>query len=105
MAQIPRAAFGTTCPFHKTECSEVCHNCPLWTQVRGTNPNTGDPVDDWRCAFAWLPMLLIENSQLQRQTGAAVETFRNDMVAGVIEAVGNAAEQAGKEIDARHDHR
>lgn len=25
-------------------------------------------------------MLLIENSQMQRQTGAAVESFRNEMV-------------------------
>lgn len=35
----------------------------------------------WRgCAITWLPMLLIENSQQQRQTGAAVESFRNEMV-------------------------
>ncbi len=30
--------------------------------------------------MAWLPMLMIENSQQQRQTGAAVESFRNEMV-------------------------
>jgi hypothetical protein len=27
-----------------------------------------------------MPVLLIENSQQQRQTGAAVESFRNEMV-------------------------
>jgi len=27
-----------------------------------------------------MPLLLIENSQMQRQTGAAVESFRNEMV-------------------------
>lgn len=27
-----------------------------------------------------MPMLMIENSQQQRQTGAAVESFRNEMV-------------------------
>jgi hypothetical protein len=27
-----------------------------------------------------LPILMIENSQQQRQTGAAVESFRNEMV-------------------------
>ena len=27
-----------------------------------------------------LPLLLIENSQQSRQTGAAVESFRNEMV-------------------------
>jgi len=29
--------------------------------------------------MAWLPVLMIENSQQQRQTGAAVESFRNEM--------------------------
>jgi hypothetical protein len=43
------------------------------------NPNTGEQVDDWGCAIAWLPVLLIENSQQQRQTGAAVESLRNEV--------------------------
>jgi hypothetical protein len=29
-----------------------------------------------------MPILLIENSQMSRQTGAAVESFRNEMVKG-----------------------
>ena len=49
-------------------------------QVRGHNPNTGKEVDEWSCAVVWLPVLLIENSQQQRSTGAAVESFRNEMV-------------------------
>ena len=49
-------------------------------QVRGANPNTGADVDEWGCSMAWLPILTIENSQQQRQTGAAVESFRNEMV-------------------------
>lgn len=48
--------------------------------MRGTNPNTGAEVDDWACAIAWMPILMVENSQQQRQTGAAVESFRNEMV-------------------------
>jgi hypothetical protein len=54
--------------------------CAWFTQVRGHNPNTGKEVDEWACAVAWLPVLLIENSQQQRSTGAAVESFRNEMV-------------------------
>jgi len=42
--------------------------------------NSGQDVEDWQCAIAWMPMLLIENSGQQRQTGAAVESFRNEMV-------------------------
>jgi hypothetical protein len=49
-------------------------------KVRGTNPNTGEEIDDYGCSMAWLPVLMIENSQQQRQTGAAVESFRNEMV-------------------------
>lgn len=49
-------------------------------KIRGTNPNTGENTDEWGCSMAWLPVLTIENSQQQRQTGAAVESFRNEMV-------------------------
>ena len=49
-------------------------------RVRGTDPNTGADVDEYGCAVAWMPTLLIENSQQQRSTGAAVESFRNEMV-------------------------
>jgi hypothetical protein len=55
-------------------------DCAWFMQVRGMNPNTGKEVDEWGCAIAWMPILLIENSQQQRQTGAAVESFRNEMV-------------------------
>ncbi len=54
--------------------------CAWFTQMRGHIPNTGKEVDEWSCAMTWLPILLIENSQQQRSTGAAVESFRNEMV-------------------------
>jgi hypothetical protein len=66
------------CPLIKEDCKGL--QCSWFTQLRGTNPQTGQPVDEWGCAVTWLPMLLIENSQQQRQTGAAVESFRNEMV-------------------------
>lgn len=53
--------------------------CPKYVTIRGTNPQGGD-VDQSGCVDSFLPMLLIENSQQQRQTGAAVESFRNEMV-------------------------
>jgi len=69
---------GTFCPLIQADCKGIA--CGWFTQVRGVNPNTGKDVDEWGCAITWLPMLLIENSQQQRQTGAAVESFRNEMV-------------------------
>lgn len=69
---------GNFCPLIKKDC--VGLKCSWFTQVRGTNPNTGKEIDEWGCAISWLPILLIENSGQQRQTGAAVESFRNEMV-------------------------
>jgi hypothetical protein len=69
---------GNYCPLLKKDCIGL--QCAWFTQVRGHNPNTGKEVDEWSCAVAWLPVLLIENSQQQRSTGAAVESFRNEMV-------------------------
>lgn len=105
MTKIPHADGGAICPLHKADMSTVCHTCPWWTLIRGKHPQSEELIDDWRCAVAVLPVLLIENAQMQRQTGAAVETFRNEVIAGVVEAVGAAAEKAGRLIDAHRDHR
>lgn len=67
------------CPLNNFEpCKEL--DCAWFMKIRGMNPNTGEDIDDWGCSMAWLPVLLIENSQQQRSTGAAVESFRNEMV-------------------------
>jgi hypothetical protein len=69
---------GNFCPLIKKDCIE--NKCQWYCQVRGVNPNTGEPVDEWQCAVNLLPILLIENSQQQRSTNAAVESFRNESV-------------------------
>lgn len=71
-----------TCPLGMGACEEIkdgaIHRCAWYTTLAGTNPNTGDKVDEKGCAMAWLPMLMIENSMQQRSTSAAVESFRNE---------------------------
>lgn len=69
---------GNFCPLIKKDC--VGLTCAWFTRVQGFDTNTGNQVDNYECAISWLPMLLIENSGQQRQTGAAVESFRNEMV-------------------------
>lgn len=69
---------GNFCPLIKKDC--VGLQCTWFTKVVGYDMNSGKHVEDWHCAIAWLPMLLIENAGMQRQTGAAVESFRNEMV-------------------------
>lgn len=71
------------CPLGSV-CEQVkdgsIHRCAWFINLKGTNPNDGKEIDQWGCAMAWMPLLAIENSQQQRQTGAAVESFRNEMV-------------------------
>ena len=69
---------GSFCPLIKKDC--VGLTCAWYTRVQGYDMNSGNQVDNYECAISWLPMLLIENSGQQRQTGSAVESFRNEMV-------------------------
>ena len=69
---------GKFCPLIKKDCKGL--ECSWFMNVRGYNPNTGKEIDEWGCAIVWTPTLLVENACQQRQTGAAVESFRNEMV-------------------------
>ena len=72
-----------TCPLG-SECetaeNNVIKRCAWYTKLAGTDPNTGKELEDWGCAMAWLPTLLIENAAQSRSTSTAVESFRNEMV-------------------------
>lgn len=71
------------CPFG-SDCEKVIggaiHRCAFYTQISGMNPNTGEQLNEKRCAITWLPLLLVENSAQQRSTSEAVQSFRNEMV-------------------------
>jgi hypothetical protein len=69
---------GKYCPLIKKDCIGL--KCAWFTQMRGTNPNTGEPVDEWGCAVTWMPIMAVEIAQKSNQTGAAVESFRNEVV-------------------------
>ena len=67
------------CPLNGFEpCKQL--DCAWFVQMRGTDPNSGKEVDEYACGVAWLPMLLVENAMQSRQAGAAIESFRNEMV-------------------------
>lgn len=66
------------CPLIRKDCVE--RKCAWYMHIRGMDPNTGKDIDHWGCAVSWMPTLLIENSQQQRSTSSAVESFRNEMV-------------------------
>jgi len=67
------------CPLNNFEpCKEL--ECGWFMKVVGKDPQSDKDIEEWGCAVTWMPVLTIENSQQQRQTSAAVESFRNEMV-------------------------
>ena len=76
---------GKFCPLIGEDCLGL--KCSWFTQIRGNNPQTGESVDEWGCAVTWMPLLLIENSQKQRETGAAVESFRNETLSRISHTI------------------
>lgn len=77
--QIPRGPDDLKCPLHQKSMEEVCHTCPWWQQIRGKHPQSLEDLDRWDCAIAFLPLLLIENSQRQMQTAASVDKVANEV--------------------------
>lgn len=71
-----------TCPLG-SRCEEIkdnkIHRCAWFTKLAGTNPQTGEEVDEHGCAMTWLPVLLVENARVSRGTSAAIESFRNEV--------------------------
>jgi hypothetical protein len=67
---------ATFCPLIKKDCIE--HKCLWYSRVSGTNPNTGEPIEEWTCVINMLPILIIENAKRTRNTNIAVESLRNE---------------------------
>ena len=65
------------CPFLKKNC--VKHECVLFTHLIGANPQTGQPTDDFGCSLAFLPILLVENSNMIRQNSSSTDKVANQI--------------------------
>lgn len=72
--RCPATAFARSCREIIAECE-----CPKFVSIKGCDPQTGAVVDRHGCVDSFLPLLLVENAQMSRQTGAAVESFRNEV--------------------------
>ena len=72
-----------TCPLGG-KCEEIkdnkLHRCAWYTQLAGTNPQTGEIVNESKCSLAWMPLLLVENAGTNRGQTAALESFRNAVI-------------------------
>lgn len=68
------------CPFWRQKMAKVCHTCPFWQQLRGVNPQTGEPVpDEWNCSLGHITKLLLENAQQARQAGASMDKVATEV--------------------------
>ena len=69
-----------TCPLGST-CEEAkdgkIYRCRWFVKMRGKDPQSDETIDEFRCSMEWMPLLQVEHSLFQRQTGAAVESLRN----------------------------
>lgn len=80
MAQTPHGYEHLNCPFWQKPMSEVCHKCPMWVQIRGTDPNTGETVsDEWQCSFTWLPKMLLETALHTRHATASTDKVATEI--------------------------
>ena len=59
----------------------IKHACHHYQKLTGHHPQTGAPIDEYMCSDLWNNILLIECTQMAKQTGAATESMRNEIVA------------------------
>lgn len=69
---------GDLCPLIGESCRQL--ECSWYTKVSGIHPQTGDPVEEYGCAVAWIPFLQMDNTMKVNQAGAAIESLRNETV-------------------------
>lgn len=55
-------------------------DCPKYIHVIGLDPQTGQHIDKYGCNEMFQHMLQIETAKEVRQTAAAIESFRNEVV-------------------------
>ena len=79
----PYTGFAKSCREGVTE-----HNCPKWIHIKGLDPQTGAELDKFGCADTMMHVIMLENTLMQRQTGAAVESLRNAMLRGPMHTLG-----------------
>ena len=69
---------GKLCPLIGENCRTL--ECSWYTKIAGVHPQTGDTVEEWGCAVAWIPFLQVDNAKAINSTGAAIESLRNETV-------------------------
>ena len=70
--------------------------CAWYIKLVGKDPQSEKEYDEWRCAMAWLPTMLVEVSQTNRGQTKTIGKFRDVVANGINGAIAMA--QQRKEI-------
>jgi len=65
------------CPLIRKKCVES--QCEFWVHLLGTDPQTGQPKDEFGCTFRWLPILLTENASQIRKAAASSDKVATEV--------------------------
>ena len=88
------------CPFlsafRKQDCVEA--KCRFWTHLLGKNPQGDGVVDKFGCAIEFLPILLVENAQMIRQSAASTDKVANQVQKSRAEFIGALSQEAQKRL-------
>ena len=68
------------CPLG-SQCEQIVgdqiETCAWYVTLAGPHPQTGEILDEQRCAMAWIPVMLVEVANTNRGQTAALESMRN----------------------------
>ena len=75
-------------PDFKPNASGVVKQCRFWTHVYGKDPQSEKITDHFDCSQAWMPVIMLEVSQMSRFNTASVDKVANTMedIGGKIRA-------------------
>lgn len=75
------SSVGVTGKLNRVRCVP---DCQWYCRLVGMDPQSGNPRDEFGCAIAWLPILMVENTNMSRENGAATESMRNLLAKGML---------------------
>ena len=61
--------------------------CQLWIPLVGKDPQSNESINEYNCAWAWMPIIGIENSQMTRHVVAQVSEGTKAFVDALPEQV------------------
>lgn len=74
---MKKCPYRFTLPASKQGC--IQHECEFYINIMGAHPQTGELINDFRCSISFLPVLMVENSNQQRQTASEVSKVANQI--------------------------